>query len=592
MVQRPVPPGKAGYRQHLEVETPEHVVLDYEIAGVPSRILAAAADWAILTLLGMVTVLGLNLWRSLSWLFALQLLVLFIIVWGYFSGFEGLRRGQTPGKRWLGIRVIRDTGHGVGFADAALRNLLLPADLFGFLGVFLIAIHPRAKRLGDLVAGTVVVRDQPARRPAEPAASSPAPAEPGAEAEADLGAPQLSDPEYRLLREFVRRAGELAPPVRGRLAGELAARFAERVIPRAEAPLALLLRLHAEEQARRRGRFGARAGGAAASVAERLVARKAARWTAFERLAQRVSREGLDALAAAELPEFAARYREIAADLARARTYRADPVVLQRLERLVAAGHNALYREDRQTWRRFARVIAVESPAAILVHWRAVTLAALAFLLPAVAGFALLRERPELAPELLPDVMLERAEAGATRSVAGQGYVEASPEEQPVAATSIFTNNVRVAFACFAGGIAFGVGALALLAFNGLVMGAISGHYFNAGLLGYLWTFVIGHAVLELFAIWVAGAAGFLLGRALIAPGELTRRDALVLAGRTAIRLIGAVVVLLLAAGLIEGFVSAGRGSLELRLLVSGGSLMALILYLLNGTRGSDVRAR
>ena len=96
-----------------------------------------------------------------------------------------------------------------------------------------------------------------------------------------------------------------------------------------------------------------------------------------------------------------------------------------------------------------------------------------------------------------------------------------SRDERPLAASGIIVNNIRVAFLCFAGGIALGVGSLLLLAFNGLSIGAVSGHFANTGLLGYLWTFVIGHGLLELFAIWVAGAAGFLLGKALFLPGRL-----------------------------------------------------------------------
>ena len=101
--------------------------------------------------------------------------------------------------------------------------------------------------------------------------------------------------------------------------------------------------------------------------------------------------------------------------------------------------------------------------------------------------------------------------------------------------------------------------------------------------LGYLWTFVIGHGVLELFAIWVAGAAGFLLGRVLIAPGDLTRGEALVLKGRLAMRMIGTVIVLLVVAGLIEGFISAGTSPLPYRLAVSAASQVFLMAYLANG---------
>jgi uncharacterized membrane protein SpoIIM required for sporulation len=179
--------------------------------------------------------------------------------------------------------------------------------------------------------------------------------------------------------------------------------------------------------------------------------------------------------------------------------------------------------------------------------------------------------------------MLERAEAGRERQARGQGYYETSPAERPLAASAIMTNNIGLAFNCFAGGIFFGVGSLVLLAYNGLAIGAVSGHFANAGLLGYLWSFVIGHGVLELFAIWVAGAAGFLLGRALIAPGDLPRREALVLQGRVALRLIGAVVLLLAVAGGVEGFVSTSTAPLPVRLAVSVGSLVLLLLYLGNG---------
>jgi uncharacterized membrane protein SpoIIM required for sporulation len=257
--------------------------------------------------------------------------------------------------------------------------------------------------------------------------------------------------------------------------------------------------------------------------------------------------------------------------------------VLARLERLVAAGHNTLYRDQRRSVHRVWQFILEECPAGILEARRTVLLGFLTFLLPGIAGFLLLRERPALADEILPQVVLERAEAGTERQRIGRGYYEAAEGNRPLMASSIMTNNIGVAFNCFASGIFVGVGSLIMLAYNGLAMGAISGHFANRGLLGYLWTFVIGHGVLELFAIWVSGAAGFLLGRALIAPGDLTRGEALVLAGRLAVRMVGAVILLLVVAGLIEGFVSASTEPLGYRLAVSGGSLVFLVLYLANG---------
>lgn len=578
------------HRQHLEVETPEQVVLDYEIAGIGSRALAATLDLAIVLAVILILAMILQLWpkQGATWARAVLGLAAFAVVWGYYTLFEGLWRGQTPGKRALGLRVIRDTGHGIGLADAAARNLLRAADLLPppyLLGALLVAVHPKAKRLGDMVAGTVVVRDRPVALPApsEPG-QSPAPSE-------AAGAPELLDEEFRLLREFAERSASLPPETRDRLARQIAARFAPRYPNRPAGASAFLAHLYRDELARRRGRFGAIVTAAsspsagASAVAERLIARKGGRWSEFAVLAERVSRKGLDDLAAEELPDFARRYREVAADLARARTYGASPVARARLERLVAAGHSALYRDERRTWGRMFDFVVRECPAAVVAARRYVFLAFLVFTLPALAGFLLLRERPGLAAEVLPDVVLERAEAGAARAGRGLGYVEAASGERPLMASAIIGNNLGVAFNCFAGGIFLGVGSLVFLAYNGLSIGATSGHFANAGLLGYLWTFVIGHGVLELFAIWVSGAAGFLLGRAVIAPGDLPRRDALVLNGRLAIRLIGAVIVFLIIAGSIEGLISTSEWPLPLRLAVSGGSVGFLVLYLAQGAR-------
>jgi len=152
---------------------------------------------------------------------------------------------------------------------------------------------------------------------------------------------------------------------------------------------------------------------------------------------------------------------------------------------------------------------------------------------------------------------------------------------------------VRVAIACFAGGVFLGVGSLALLGYNGLTIGGVAGHFANQGLLGYLFEFILGHGLLELFAIWVAGAAGFLLGRSVVAPGNLSRGEALVLSGRTAVRMVGGAAVLLVAAGLIEGFVSASAGGVEVRAGASALSMAFLAAYLLNGRArlegGSDL---
>jgi uncharacterized membrane protein SpoIIM required for sporulation/uncharacterized RDD family membrane protein YckC len=575
--QRSTPPD---YRQRLQVETPEHVVLDLEIAGVGSRSLAALIDLMILVgaavggfiVLAIAAAFGFTV-GSIGG--AILLFLAFAVWTGYFIVFEGLRQGQTPGKRLVGIRVVSDTGNAVGLGAAAARNLLRIADFMPppyLIGLLLVALHPRGKRLGDMVAGTVVARDRPFQLVVPKPEVRPSPA---------LLAliPELTDAEFQVLEQFERRQAQLSPPARLRLAAAIARRLADHPAPTGVGDLEHLLELHRRERDRREGTVVL--GGSAAASA--FAARKRAKWAEFQELADRAARHGLDSFASHELPDFAARYREVAADLARARTYGVDDATLEHLERLAAAGHNALYRDERGTWRRVWEVLARECPAAIRQARGYVAVASLSFLLPAAAGYQLMRDQPALAFDLLPEIMIERADAGEERIAEGRRYADVALEDRPLIASGIITNNVRVAIACFAGGIFLGVGSLALLGYNGLSIGAAAGHFANRGLLGYLLEFILGHGLLELFAIWVAGAAGYLLGRSLVSPGDLSRGDALVLSGRTAVRMVGAAAVLLVVAGLIEGFISAGEGDVTFRAAASAGSLAFLAAYLVNG---------
>jgi len=559
------------YRQRLQVETPEHVILDLEIAGVGSRALAGLLDLLILmgAGLGIFIVLAIVAGFGVTIGSVGGAILLFggFAVWtGYFILFEGLRQGQTPGKRIVGIRVVSDTGNAVTLGAAAARNLLRLADFMPppyLIGLLLVALHPRGKRLGDMVAGTVVARDRPFQMVAA----------------GKTGARVASAPLSLI--------PELTEPARHRLASAIVRRLSDHPAPAGVGPLDHLLELYRRERERREGTPGWRGSAAAAAFA----ARKRPRWAEFQQLADRAARHGLDSFASHELPDFAARYREVAADLARARTYGVDETTLEHLERLAAAGHNALYRDERGTWRRVWEVMARECPAAIQQARGYVAVACLAFLLPAGAGYLLMRDQPALAIDLLPEVMIERADAGAERMAEGRRYVDVALEDRPLMASGLIVNNVRVAIACFAGGIFLGVGSLVLLGFNGLTIGAAAGHFANRGLLGYLMEFILGHGLLELFAIWVAGAAGFLLGRSLVSPGDLSRGDALVLSGRTAVRMVGAAAVLLVMAGLIEGFISAGEGDVMFRATASAGSLAFLAAYLMNGRSGGRKEA-
>lgn len=163
------------YFNRFTLATPESVELEFALAGIGNRALALLIDYHVL---GLALVLVTLLWLTVSlqlmnylsqvqvdyssaplWLLAIYLLITFALYTGYFVFFEVSWQGQTPGKRFAKIRVIRDDGRPVGLSQAILRTLLRPIDDLFFLGAVLILLSKQEKRIGDRVAGTLVVQE-------------------------------------------------------------------------------------------------------------------------------------------------------------------------------------------------------------------------------------------------------------------------------------------------------------------------------------------------------------------------------------------------------------------------------------------------
>lgn len=223
---------------HYRLETPEHVEIEFDLAGPGSRFCAWVIDALLMVLVAVVLMIivfsllgglavlddwfsGRGLGRGLAgWALAIAIVALFLLVTGYHILFESLMRGQTPGKKQIGIRAIRDDGTGMTFVDVLIRNLLRMVDflpVFYGLGGFVCLMHPMQKRIGDLAAGTIVVKeaslDYRARTdrktPMQPAVA----AVPNAE---------LTAAERQLLLGFLQRRDQLLIEARLALADRLA----------------------------------------------------------------------------------------------------------------------------------------------------------------------------------------------------------------------------------------------------------------------------------------------------------------------------------------------------------------------------------
>ncbi len=224
----------------LTIETPEQIPLEFPLAGIGSRFLALAVDTLLQTavslalfLAGVFIFAGLGLFTSPAgvWLTALAVLAFFLLQSGYFIFFEALWNGQTPGKRRLHLRVIRDSGRPITVYDAFARNLLRIVDVLPGLyavGIVSMLLSSRNKRLGDYVAGTVVVHETPLERQAEVRWTA------GGH---DLGFDvlRISPQEFQLIEAFLLRRSQLAAEVREPMAREIVARLAAKLqIPAGE----------------------------------------------------------------------------------------------------------------------------------------------------------------------------------------------------------------------------------------------------------------------------------------------------------------------------------------------------------------------
>ena len=159
----------------INLQTPESVELEFTLAGIGNRCFALIIDYIIIGLVVLfvwiigaflafqfssVSIYGFSPNKLAQWIWAIQSITIFAIYTGFFVILETLWQGQTPGKKWAKIRVIRDNGKPERLPQAILRALLRPVDDLLFIGVFFIIFSQKEKRIGDLVAGTIVVQNE------------------------------------------------------------------------------------------------------------------------------------------------------------------------------------------------------------------------------------------------------------------------------------------------------------------------------------------------------------------------------------------------------------------------------------------------
>jgi uncharacterized RDD family membrane protein YckC len=224
----------------LTIDTPEQVHLEFVLAGIGSRFMAALLDTLIEVGIGLVVFLIALVFAaapfvggSPTWIFAILIFAFFLIMWGYYATFETLWKGQTPGKRWAGIRVIKESGRPINTYEAIARNLVRFVDyLPGFygIGVITMLLNNKNRRLGDFVAGTLVVHET-SERDIAPFFNADSTAR-------EFIFPQaagLTLQEAELIEAFLVRRLDMSPAIRRESAERIAAMLSNRLAISADA---------------------------------------------------------------------------------------------------------------------------------------------------------------------------------------------------------------------------------------------------------------------------------------------------------------------------------------------------------------------
>ncbi len=318
--------------------------------------------------------------------------------------------------------------------------------------------------------------------------------------------------------------------------------------------------------------------------ADLFVERARSRWNRLAALLDEAEDLKSRAFGRAKLEETLRLYRQAGSDLAQARALTSRQEILDPLNDLVSRGHRILYPPgDVRLRENVGRFFAHDLPGAFRRRWRAIAIAATAMLSGALVGAGAVMVDPANAARLVPPTFYTESPQERVQKIeSGEERIETLDDALTFGA-SLYAHNIRVSFLAFGLAAVTGVGGIAILFVNGVLLGAVAASYALNGVSTFFVAWVGPHGALELPAIVFGGAAGFVLARALYLPHNRTLAASLRDAVPDVSRILTAVVLQLLLAGLVEGsFSQFSRSTFSygFKISVAATLFLSLILYL------------
>lgn len=293
-------------------------------------------------------------------------------------------------------------------------------------------------------------------------------------------------------------------------------------------------------------------------------------WKKLEELTKLINKRGAKSLSSKEVKNFLSIFRQTSHHLAYARTYYKDGSTVEYLNSLLSKAHSHVYGVKRFSVKELVYYILQGFPN-LLRKYKWYVLASFAFFaFGMLLSLILVYFDINNAKFFLPQQYINGAGAGGSKS---------SQWNYPLMSSQIMVNNILVSLRAFVFGITLGLGTIYVLFFNGAMLGALTALMYIKGNPVQFWSLILPHGITELTAIFISGAAGLIIAKSILLPGEHSRKDALIKASKQAASLILGVILMLVIAGIIEGFFTPLNISETIKLIFAGITAVILAVY-------------
>ncbi|EEG77969.1 stage II sporulation protein M [Dethiobacter alkaliphilus] len=305
-------------------------------------------------------------------------------------------------------------------------------------------------------------------------------------------------------------------------------------------------------------------------------------WERLNLILDKIAQNGPAALSQEDIKALGPLFRRVTAHLAYANTHFPGHEMNEYLNKLVVKAHAHIYKKETMGMYRLMRFFSTEFPSLVAIHWQMITAAGIILIFGLLSGYLLNYYQPSLNSLIVPEQMQTLIGEDLARGNVGADWPVA---ERPAISSMIMVNNIQVGFLSFALGFTWGLGTVYVMLYNGLLVGVLGAIFTSAGFGLEFWTLILPHGALELAAIFICGGAGLVLAKALVKPGDYLRKDALLIQGKIAMKLVLGTIPMFVIAALIEGFITPSNLPGAAKLLVAVLSMLLFFLYLYTGIR-------